>query len=663
MANRPAEPKTPTLTILALVLSLGAVLTSYGWLAALNLVIPLFSAILWLGVLSLAAWGAGAALVTRIMPAIDDSLERVFFTLISGLGVLMVSSAVLAIGRVLRAPAVLAVLTLWACIGAIHLYRHRPDVATFERPRISSFALLVLAAGGLSLAAATTFSPFYDQWHYHLAFPEQWLRSGSVVVLERHAYSYLPSNMGLLYSFALAGPGGWAAQTTHWLMGVIAAGGAAVLAGRLSVHGHGRLLAGAVFLATPAVIQMGALAGADLGVAAFAMAAVLAVISVDSDAAVNRRRAAAGGVFAGLAVGCKYLALATVAVPLVVVAAFAAAAAAQPGRRLRGGAAASLAVAVGVLATSGPWFVRNLVVSGNPFYPYFDAAFDSSGGDSDVAAGVGEIGFGWEKVTAAATLGTFARRGHSGDLGPAFLWLSPLVMIWAWRGRRRPAVVASVAFVAGGALLWSVGPPLGRYLLPTLGVLAGCIGAAWEELGGVPRALFTGALVVVLISNCNPLRSEYLPGQLACFLGAASGEDYLAANVTQLEPVRAANEKLPEDAVVLMVGEPRVFGLDREVIVEDAFRSPLLVELAETSESPEEMARRLRLLGVTHVLVNRTEGRRIAAAAGRQQYLECSSPDSQRRLRGFFETHTSVVAAGEWWEISALSTFANDLDS
>lgn len=658
MGNRRVSGRSTLLVVVVLALSLAAVLTTYGWLLALGFVIPLINAALWIGVVALAAWGAGAPLTRWALPNVGDAQERVFFALVGGLGVLAASSAGLAVLHLLRPTAVLSVLAFWSCFGALRLYRSRSAISTPDHSGIHPLAMLLIAACGLSLGAATTFAPFYDQWHYHLAFPYQWLRSGTVVTFDRQAYSFFPSNMGLLYVYALAGPGGWAAQIIHWLTGVLAAAGSAILAGRLGAPRVGRLLAALVFLTTPSVIQIGALAGSDLGVAVFAVAAVLSLLPGGPESDVDRRRAVMAGVFAGLAVGCKYLALATVAVPLLVVTAALSAWAATPKDRLRRAALAILSFGIGVALVAGPWFVRNAIATGNPTYPYFESVFHPSTADEEIATGIGDLGLGPGKIGIALTLGTFARRGHSGDLGPVHLWLSPLVLIWAWRRRRRPEVTATVALIVGGALLWSVGPPLGRYLLPTIAILAACIGAAWTDLlGGLdstPRALCTAVLAVVLAANCNPVRAEYLPDQLACFAGAMSYETILEANCTQLDAVRAANTELPDDAVLLLVGEPRVYGLDRDFVVEDAFHKPLLVETAEKSTSPADIASRLHRLGITHLLINHAEARRIAAAEGRDRYLECADSEAEARLGRFLGDFTTTTAAGPWWEIVEL---------
>jgi len=308
-----------------------------------------------------------------------------------------------------------------------------------------------------------------------------------------------------------------------------------------------------------------------------------------------------------------------------------------------------------------PWLLRNAIETRNPVHPYFGRLFaraDIRSADEQTASGIGDFDINPDKLEAALTFGTFSRRGHVGDIGPVFLMLAPLVALWVWRRRRDVDVRTVAGFAVLGTAAWAAGPPLGRYLLPVLAVIAALAAAAWNDLvesgGPLLRTVLTGALLALLVANCNPIRGEYLPDQLRCFLGAEETAAYLEANCTQLAPFAAANSELPPGAKVLLVGEPRPFGIDRDVVVEDPFRVPLLVELARQATSADDLARRLGGLGVTHLLWNAAEARRIAESEGREQYLAPLDPTARRRLDDFLSDHTVPVASGEWWEIAAL---------
>ncbi len=649
---------------LAVVVFAVVVLNAYGWFPAFNAAIPFVAGILWVTVLALAAWGAGRLVAGRWFGSDPLALDAVVLLLLAGTATLAATSGLLAVLRLLRPTLVLGALGIWACVGAISLYRRRPFSSLSNLTASRLWFLVIVLAGGTSLAAATTFAPFYDQWHYHLGFPYHWLREGTVVSFPRHAYSFFPANMGLLYTYALAGPGGWAAQVIHWWMGVLTAAGSAAVAYRLGAPVSGRTLAAAVFLATPATVQMGALAGSDLGVAAFAVGGVLAVLRMISNPEHARTMATAAGLAAGFAAGCKYTALSIVLPPLGMVAVAVTAAVSARDRRWRQVVTVALAFSLSAGVILAPWFIRNAAATGNPVYPYLAQVFSNEhrtgqGTDDTVASGIGSFGLTSSKVTAALTLGTFSRRGQAGDIGPIYLLSVPLILMWAWHNRSRTEVWAVIGLVVIAIPAWAVGPPLGRYLLPILAVCAGLIGASWSDLSvrcsrGIRIASAT-LFFVILVANCNPIRGEYLLDQIRCFLGAEISENYLEANSSQIEVFRAANASLPPDAKVLLVGEPRPFGIDRDVVVEDQFRPPLLVELANRSSTPGEIADGLHKLGVTHLVWNATEAARIAEAEGRQRYLECDGDPSQDRLDRFLSEFTHPIEAGEWWEITELS--------
>jgi hypothetical protein len=448
-------------------------------------------------------------------------------------------------------------------------------------------------------------------------------------------------------------------------MGALTAAGVAVIARRLGAPTGGQILAAAVFAATPSVVQTGALAAADLGVAAFATGSVIALLRMRSDPGRTVFWAAVTGGFAGLAAGTKYLALASVAVPTAIVVLFIALAKAPNGNDVLRQSLRSLAVfVVAFVVVTAPWFARNALQTGNPVHPYFASIFgqtegDPSAADDRVASGIGSFTLDRGSVTNALSLGTFNRRGHAGDIGPVHLWLIPLVLLWMWRHRDNGDAFVVFGLLVLGLGAWAVGPPLGRYLLPTLALTSALAATSWSEVVdrfGKPLRYVLGAfLFVLLAANCNPARGEYLGPQLASFLGFQTDEQYLRDNCTQLAAFRVANTTLPADATVLLLGEPRAFGLDRDLVVEDQFRTPLVVELAESASSANEIRRQLEGLGITHVLWNGAEAERIAAAEGRTDYLACSSSDARARLDRFLADEIRPVADGPWWKIGVLT--------
>jgi hypothetical protein len=205
----------------------------------------------WLALFTLAALGPGSAVWRVVAGGRLDRPTAWPIAIAAGAAILAAVAGALGACGLLGPIALWSVLLGSAAWGALVLVRERP------RPSLG-LGWGVLGAAGLlgavTLLAAATPSPFYDQVHYHLAFPERWLREGRIVVYPRQSYSYLAANMGLLYTYALAGPGVWAAQTLHWWMGGLTAWGVHAMSREIGADDRGAAWASALVLATPAFL-------------------------------------------------------------------------------------------------------------------------------------------------------------------------------------------------------------------------------------------------------------------------------------------------------------------------------------------------------------------------------------------------------------------------
>lgn len=610
----------------------------FGWTRAFEPLVLVLPAVLWITVLTLAGWGAGVPLWRLIHREPPARFSQAVPTLALGAGALTVAAGALGLSGLLSPVPLLLVSTVAACGGGLALYRSRDRLRWAVTPGWPWALILVAAA--LSAVAATSPSPFYDQWHYHLGVPFQSLRAGHLWASPQHGYSMMPANMGLLYTYALAGPGVWAAQMTHWWMGALAVAAVGALAHRLR-PGAGPLAA-AVFACTPAVWGMATVAGADLGVAAYGACAWLALLLRREQPERSRRWAVLIGVLVGLAVGCKYLAIVTVAVPLGVFALVAAPRSERRTDRLVG----AIIVTLAALAVAAPWGLRNLVATGNPVYPFLPSVF-GGGAPTEVARGIGGLSTDGPRLFSTLTLGAFERLGFAGRTGVVYLALLPLWLVAALIADARRAHRLLVAAFVLGIALWSVLPPCSRYLLPALALAAAGIGAAWDELAArVPkagRAVLAVVLGGVLLGGLNPMRLVRIPDRLAVALGIMPSDELLERSVSHWPAVRYINASLPPDAHVLLVAESRPFAIDREITVQDPFARPILSRLAEESGSADEMARRLRDLGITHVLINHAEARRIAAINHRPSYFALDDPGARRRLEELLDRTLTPV--------------------
>lgn len=632
-----------------------AVLLRYDRVDSAEAFVTLLLVMGWVAIFSLACLGVGRA----ALMACGGQLRRWEDWLIAaGLGcaVLVAAGLLLSLLRGFRPFPLAVVLAVAAGMGARAVWRGRRE---WSWPpcyrRLLPLGALIAAVAVATLLVTASASPFYDQFHYHLGFPYQWLRHGHLEVFPRHAYSFFPAAMGVLFAYPLGWLGTWSAQAIHWWTGGVAVLATGALAARLGGPGAA-ITAAAMVACTPSVMQVSTWAAADLGATAFGALAWLLLLRSRRQVAEGRGVWLAIGVLAGLAAAAKVLALTIVVAPVFIVAVASAA------RRPRVVASRLLWMSAGVLVTFGPWAARNLVHTGDPLYPFGTAALAhltsaSETGEKEVARAIvaGEAGV--RSPAVVASLATFQPEGEAGAIGPLYLGLLPLAVWAAVRDRRRAAAMLALAAalaVAG----WAVGPPRGRYLLPALPLLAALAAVGWRwALVATPRrarvfltAVLLFALAWSAVVGASPLELR----RLAVTLGVANGEELMRQYVTYWPAIRFVNSELPRTAKLLLVAEARPYLLDRDLIVEDPFHRPLLAELAEAARRPDDMVAALRAQGVSHLLVNYQEGRRIAALNGREHYFEVHDGLARQRLAEFLERCTAPAFAAPQVVVVAL---------
>jgi hypothetical protein len=198
------------------------------------------------------------------------------------------------------------------------------------------------------------------------------------------------------------------------------------------------------------------------------------------------------GACCGAAASTKYLGLLVGAVAGAAVLAVAARA-----RSLRlAGAALGPGIALAL-----PWYVRNLVVTGNPVYPLF------FGGERLTAAGEGAI----DAVRHAyGTDGPLPRLlalpfdliadGDAFDRGRYVGHAILLLALVALALRPRRAALALWLGALAYLVVWWIGSPQARFLLPPLAVLAAPAGVVLARALAGPRRLRLGAAAAVAVS-------------------------------------------------------------------------------------------------------------------------------------------------------------------
>ena len=507
------------------------------------------------GVVLAAFWLCARVLRRRLAPSLLGSAA-------------VLADAVLALALLLAALQLLGVAGLlegWticvtAAVAGAYGLSHRGAAADGGRPSARRTGLVALAVGAIvaaawlrrTLVALDLGVGGVDSLWYHLPFATRFAQDGSITGVPYVDLEFLtafyPANVELLHAGGMLAFGTDA--LSPWLnLGCLALG---LLAGWCfgAARGAGPagLVAAAVVFAVPTMVESQA---GEAKNDAFALALLLAAAALLLHAGGERDRARTGvvviaGLAAGMALGAKLSFLAPAGALLLVVVALA-----PPGRRVR----LSGVWLAALLATSAVWFVRDLVVTGNPLPwlglgPLPNPAQPRSGPTADTLVAYLFDAGAWD---------AFFLPGLETALGPAWwaiLALTAIGAVLALRDRDRAVralgvvtIVAAAAYVVTPST--AAGPdgePVGfvlnvRYLLPA--VLLGLCLLALHRRGRLAAVAL--ALVVAVTQAADPVWADEHRRKAIALVVLALGA------VAAARLVRAPRWVLPAGALAALV--------------------------------------------------------------------------------------------------------------
>ena len=236
----------------------------------------------------------------------------------------------------------------------------------------STFQLICLwtLSGGLILTALVCFFPEIanDALAIQLYLAKLFVRNHSFTPSYFDIASYRPLLMSVLFSSGLLFKNVAISKLLHWVCGVML-----VVALMVKVHEDTRskvlmLFLGLMLFLTPTLINQIATTYIDAGVSLLVFLAYC--LTVKENDTLDSARFFYAGLFLGAAVGMRYLALgAYFSIMLILAIRFLLE---RPKKKIF---IAAFIFSVGMLLTSGYWFARAWIYTGNPVYPYLGALF------------------------------------------------------------------------------------------------------------------------------------------------------------------------------------------------------------------------------------------------------------------------------------------------
>ncbi|MBN2499220.1 MAG: hypothetical protein JXB38_00555 [Anaerolineales bacterium] len=227
-----------------------------------------------------------------------------------------------------------------------------------------------------------------------------------------------------------------------------------------------------------------------------------------------------------------------------------------------------------------PWLIKNLIATGNPFYPLL-----LRGGAMDqirINLFQGKpVEGNWLDLVFLPLRVTFwgIDLGTIGDAPNFEISIGPLLLLFgalAWLGwkhfsdEQKTFVGTATVIGLSGLLVWAVGGRLSGYLIRThlyfslfpAFVILAAVGFAGVDRLSIPGArigrIAAAILVLVLAFNVIQVGMDTAQkGALGYLLGLKSGEDYVTENLGVYFPAMQALKQLPEGSKVLMLWETR----------------------------------------------------------------------------------------------------------
>jgi hypothetical protein len=494
------------------------------------------------GLTALGWFGLGSVLLARIRPTGDrllDALNRF------GVGAVAFALLTFFAGLVgLLYPAVyVPVLVACAVAGGAALLRAGRVRGLEPRTRLElvlagllgATALLVLLAAGAPVTA-------FDSLHYHASAPARFAEAHELLELEWGWSTYQPFTVEMLVTDGVLL---WDSIQGAFAPLLLALGALAATIGMGSrVGGRGLgLLAGAIFFVQPLMVfeASGTLIESGLAFAAALAAWNLAVFVRTGD----RAAVALAGLFAGAAAGMKYVGLFVLLAAGVALVLFA---------RRRLDPRALLLFAAPAAAVALPWYVKNLVQTGNPLFPFVFGGVNEYA-ERWIDSGIHEHGRGRGPFDALALPFRLLADGDDFDRGS---WLSPLFLLFAPLSllderRRRVSALVLVAVLAYLAA-WFATSQQARFLLPLAPVLAvlaalGIVALARRgRLGRLAAPVVAGAALLTGFAMSAAYTAQFVP----VALGLQDRDEFLEAKTPYYDGARWLNRELRADDVALL---------------------------------------------------------------------------------------------------------------
>ena len=528
-------------------------------------------------------------------------------------------------------------------IGIALLLRHRGEFRGKKIKKKIGLFLLIIIIFLLVNFFYSLFPPtFYDSMMYHLAVPNYYILHGGIVPWDNNFNASLPLNGEMIFLFSLLSGTVFTPKLLSLFYGIIII----ILLTqwyRESFGGRKYFLPGLLFLTIPQISFLMSSSKTDI------IGILFMLMGIRSFFYFREKRMSGNflvlsGVFWGLAIGTKYI-FAFYLVGFFLSLLF------LPEFKFRDKHRTVIKISLIVLLCMAPWFMKNIVTTGNPVYPYLSSYFGGSNWDSTqgenfstiIKRGGGKTVSDYLKFPIKLLTKPYSY-GITAVWGFMFLLFLPFSLFNGNRSGGRALLLTSL-FSFMLMLPFAMVP---RYFLSSLLLISIPVSLGIEravEKIRVVRIFITP--VIVLIASLNlillvNLQEKFFHG-FSFLFSKYSGEhtgkklNYLYA-LPYYGGVEYINEHLSDNDLVAFLGEDRTFYMNKMFLASSFNDKNIILDKLRESGSFTEFRMELELQGITHIYYSPSGLERM----GRSSDIYNLDPELREKLESWLHDLTML---------------------
>ena len=478
-----------------------------------------------------------------------------------------------------------------------------------------------------------------DALIHHLAVPKLWIKHGGFYEIPWAEYSYYPMNINLSYLVCLYFKNDIVPKFIHLGFGL----GTGLLIYLYLKKKFGRnwgLLGTVIFITTPLVVWLSTSAYVDLGMTFFIAGSVLALIRWRDSEYSRFKWLLISSFCMGVAVGSKYNSLiAWFIMNLILMLSYVR----DTNKQISALQYGIMFFVITALVAS-PWYLKNYLQTGNPFYPLFNSFFkllhhqpvqEVLYGQAIEKTGkisffkIREVMYGesfWETLLIPLRM-FFQGKDNSYQyfqnvLNPILIVFSPFILLKKRYVKDKIFfVLFSVFFVIMAFFLTAKQV---RYILPVLPFLAILAVMGIKDLvdklgegtlfsslrfdknirSSVKMVLFAGILSLLVLNFLYLKKRIDIIKPFPHVFGQETKKAFLKRHLLHYDAVEYINNNLPEDAKIftMFLGR-RGYYLNRAYKNDSSFGMSTIRHMVNSSTDKEKFMEYARSMNVTHILM------------------------------------------------------------